>query len=79
MSSGKDADKLSALLYAERGFHFVLLAEEYERMSQEYARKAAHARQQHESYRAGAGVAFGERLGAEFERLWDENADKLYE
>lgn len=66
--------KLSAMLYSERGYHFIVLAEEYDAMSREFAAKAARARREYESYRRCATACLGERLGAECERIWDENA-----
>lgn len=75
----KDAKHLDALLYAERGYHYLVLAEEYERLSVEFRAKAANARKLHDEYRDGAGICFGEALAVEFCKVWDENIEALYE
>ena len=74
-----DEKQLGALLYAERGYHFLVLAEEYDRLADEFKAKAADARRQHMAYREGAGVCIGDTLKGEIAKVWDDNLDKLYE
>lgn len=48
-----DEKRLAELLYDERGFHWKVLAEEYEKTSREFAGKAAEARKNYNDYQAG--------------------------
>jgi hypothetical protein len=48
-----DEKRLGELLYEERGLHWKVLAEEYEKMSREFAAKAASARRNYDDYQAG--------------------------
>ena len=48
-----DEKRLAELLYEERGLHWKVLAEEYEKMSRHYSDKAASARKNYNDYQAG--------------------------
>lgn len=48
-----DEKRLAELLYEERGLHWKVLAEEYDKASREFATRAAEARKNYDDYQAG--------------------------
>ena len=53
-----DEKRLSELLYDERGYHFKVLADEYQKMADEFAARSRAALESYKAYRDGKHVVF---------------------